>query len=91
MIKKVTFALSCGFARRAQVQVGESKPRCERTEHMGALLWVGSWVESSLLCRNHLDLTFVYGDRYGCICIILHVVIQLDYHHLLKMLTHFHC
>lgn len=53
MIKKVTFALSCGFARRAQVQVGESKPRCERTEHKGALVWVGSWVESSLLCRNH--------------------------------------
>ena len=34
----------------------------------------------------HLDLSFVQGDKYGSICILLHVVIQLDQHHLFKML-----
>jgi hypothetical protein len=33
----------------------------------------------------HLKLSFVH-NMYGYMCIILHVVIQLDQHHLLKML-----
>ena len=28
----------------------------------------------------HLDLSFVQGNRYGSICIFLHVAIQLDQH-----------
>ena len=32
----------------------------------------------------HLDLSFVQGDRYGSICILLHADIQLDWHQLLK-------
>ena len=39
----------------------------------------------------HLDLSFVQGDKYGSICILLHADIQLDQHHLLKMLSFFHC
>ena len=39
----------------------------------------------------HLDLSFVHGDRYGFIFILLHVAIQLCQHHLLKMLSFFHC
>jgi hypothetical protein len=50
----------------------------------------------------HLDLTFVQGDRYGTsnsigvciqyysICILLHADLQLNQHHLLKMLPHPH-
>ena len=37
-----------------------------------------------------LDLSFVQGDKYGSICILLHADIQLDQHHLLKMLSFFH-
>ena len=39
----------------------------------------------------HLDLSFVGGNRYGSICILLHVNIQLCQHHLLKMLFFFYC
>ena len=39
----------------------------------------------------HLDLSFVHGDRYGSIFILLQVDIQLCQHHLLKMLSFFHC
>ena len=38
----------------------------------------------------HLDLSFVHGDRYGSIFILLHVIIQLCHHHLLNMLSFFH-
>ncbi|CAO2598797.1 hypothetical protein LEMLEM_LOCUS9569, partial [Lemmus lemmus] len=34
----------------------------------------------------HLDLSFVHGDRYGSIFILIHVDIQLYQHHLLTML-----
>ena len=37
----------------------------------------------------HLDLSFVHGDRYGSICILLHDNIQLYQHHLLKMISFF--
>jgi hypothetical protein len=39
----------------------------------------------------HLDLSFVWGDKYGSTCILLHADIQLVQHHLLKMLSLFHC
>ena len=39
----------------------------------------------------HLDLSFVHGDIYGSIFILLRVDIQLCQHHLLKMLSFFHC
>jgi hypothetical protein len=35
----------------------------------------------------HLDLSFVQGDRYGSICILLHADIQFDQYLLLKMLS----
>ena len=38
----------------------------------------------------HLDLSFVHGDRYGPIFILLHVDIQLCQHHLLNMFSFFH-
>ena len=38
----------------------------------------------------HLDLSFVYGDRYGSIFILLHVNVQLCQHHLLNILSFFH-
>jgi len=34
----------------------------------------------------HLDLSFVQDDKHGSICILLHVDLQLNQHHLLKML-----
>ena len=34
----------------------------------------------------HLDLSFVQGDKYGFICILLHTDLQLNKHHLLKIL-----
>ena len=39
----------------------------------------------------HLDLSFVHGDRYKSTFILLQVDIQLCQHHLLKMLSFFHC
>ena len=39
---------------------------------------------------THLDLSFVPGDRYGSIFILLHVDIQLCQYHLLNMLSFFH-
>ena len=41
----------------------------------------------SLVCVN---LTFVQGDNCGPICIRAHVDIQLELHHLLKMLSFLH-
>ena len=38
----------------------------------------------------HLDLSFVHGDRYGSIFILLQVDIHFCQHHLLKMLSYFH-
>jgi hypothetical protein len=38
----------------------------------------------------HLDFSFVQGDKYGYI-FILHTDSQLDQHHLLKMVSFFHC
>ena len=37
----------------------------------------------------HLDRSFVHGDRYGSIFILLHVEIQLWQHHWLNMLSFF--
>ena len=44
-----------------------------------------------LMSFIHLDLSFVKGDKYGCIYIVLHADIQLDQDHLLRMLSSFHC
>jgi hypothetical protein len=33
----------------------------------------------------HLEMSFVRGDEYETICILLHADIQLDQHYLLKM------
>ena len=38
-----------------------------------------------------LDMSFVHGDRYGSIFMLLQVDIQLCQNHLLKMLSFFHC
>ena len=38
---------------------------------------------------NHLDLTFLKGNKNGSICIFLHADFQLNQHHLLKMLSFF--
>ena len=48
------------------------------------------WFKSRALV--YLDLSFVQGNIYGLICILLHADIQLEYH-LLKMLSFFffHC
>jgi hypothetical protein len=35
--------------------------------------------------------SFIQGDKYGSILILLHTDCQLDQHHLLKMLSVFHC
>jgi hypothetical protein len=47
---------------------------------------VSSFTLRSLI---HLDLSYVQGDKYGSVCIILHADIQLDQQHLLKMLSLF--
>ena len=39
-----------------------------------------------LRCLINLELSFVQGDKYGSICILLHVSIPFDQHHLLRML-----
>ena len=44
-----------------------------------------------LMSLIHLDLSFVHGDRYGSIFILLQVDIQLCQDHLLKMLSFCHC
>ena len=46
-----------------------------------------SVVDFMLRSLIHLDLSFVHGDRYGSIFILLHVEIQLCQHHLLNMLS----
>jgi len=38
----------------------------------------------------HLDLSFVQGDKNGSISILLYADLQLNQHHLLKMLSFFH-
>jgi hypothetical protein len=35
-----------------------------------------------LMSLIHLDLSFVQGDKYGTICILLHAAIHLDQYHL---------
>ena len=47
--------------------------------------------DSMLRSLIHLDFSFVQGNKYGSICILLHADIQVDQHHLLKMLSFFHC
>ena len=37
----------------------------------------------------HLEMSFVRGDEYETICILLHADIQLDQHYLLKMFSFF--
>jgi hypothetical protein len=39
----------------------------------------------------HLDFSLVQSGKYGSIFILLHTDSQLDQHHLLKMLSFFHC
>ena len=39
----------------------------------------------------HLDLSFMQGDKYGSVYVLLHADIQLYQHNLLKMLSFFHC
>jgi hypothetical protein len=34
----------------------------------------------------HIDFSFAQGDKYECICILLHADIQFDQHHFWKML-----
>jgi hypothetical protein len=51
-------------------------------------LSVPSFMLRSLI---YLDLNFVQSDIYGSICILLHAKILLDQHHLLNMLSLFHC
>ena len=48
---------------------------------VSCFMW-SSWI--------HLDLSFVHGDKNGSICILLHDNLQLQHHHLLKMLSFFH-
>ena len=43
----------------------------------------------TLRSLTHLDLSFMQGNR--SIYILLHTYIQLDKHHLLKILSFFHC
>jgi len=37
----------------------------------------------------HLELSFVYCEKYASICILLHADIQFDQHHLLKIFSFF--
>jgi hypothetical protein len=37
----------------------------------------------------HLDLSFVWGDKYGSVLILPQAVIQFDQHHVLKVLFFF--
>ena len=46
---------------------------------------------SGFMSRSLIYLSFVQGDKYGSICMLLHSVIQLDQQHLLKMLSFSHC
>lgn len=39
----------------------------------------------------HLELSFVQGEKYGCVYILLHVATQFDQDHLLKMLSFLQC
>jgi len=50
------------------------------------------FIVSGFMCRSliHLDLSFVQEDKNGTICILLHADLQLNLHHLLKMLFFFH-
>ena len=44
-----------------------------------------------LIYLIYLDLSFVQGDRYGSVCILLYADIKSDQHHFLKMLSFFQC
>jgi hypothetical protein len=39
----------------------------------------------------HLNLSFMQGDKYGFMFILLHEDVQVAQHHLLKMLSFFYC
>ena len=39
----------------------------------------------------NLDLSFVQGDKYGDICILLHADLQLDQYRFFKVLSFSHC
>jgi hypothetical protein len=39
----------------------------------------------------HLQLNFVQGDKYRSICILLHVDLLLDQHHLFMMVSFIQC
>jgi hypothetical protein len=49
------------------------------------------FIISGFMLRSliHLDLSFVQGDKYGSIFILLHTDYQLDQHYLLKMFSFF--
>ena len=59
-------------------------PMCSRILPSFSSVSVTGFMLSSFM---HLNLSFVWGDRYGSICIFLHARIQLDQDHLLKMLS----
>ena len=44
-----------------------------------------------MLYLIHLDLSYVQGDKYLSICILLHTDNQFDKQHLLKIISFFHC
>ena len=46
---------------------------------------------SFMLSLVHLDLSIVQGDKYASVWILVHLAIQFDQHHLLKMLSFFQC
>ena len=49
--------------------------------------------ESSFLLISliHVDLSFMHGDKYGYIFILIHANIQLDQHHLSKIISFSQC
>jgi hypothetical protein len=50
-----------------------------------------SFSVSSFMWRSltYLDLNFVHGDKTGSLAIILHAELDVNQHHLLKMLSFF--
>ena len=61
----------------------------QATSHF--LLYQVSVTRFILRSLIHLDLSLVQGNRYGLICILIHVNKQLCQHHLLKMFSFIHC
>ena len=60
-------------------------PKCPSVLPTLSSIWF-SLAVFMLTSLIHLDLSFVHGDRYASIFILLHVDIQLRQHHLLNML-----